>query len=321
MAQVSIVVPVYHNAASLPTLLERFRELAARNASDTFEFVFVDDGSKDASYQVLQDLHATETRMRVLKLSRNFGSNAAIRAGLAAATGEVVVAIAADLQDPPELIDQMLTSWRNGRQVVLAARSGRDDPWLTSALANSFYSLFRRFAIPSMPKGGFDFFLLDRKVCDLLVAMKEANPYLMGQILWLGFDPEIVRYHRKEREKKYGRSMWTFFRKVKYFIDAFVSFSYAPVRLATILGFVVSFLGIFYAGFVIVERLLGDMPVGWSSLMVVLLLVSGVQMIMIGILGEYLWRNLDQSRSRPLSIEEKRIEVPAQQRNSQNKAA
>ena len=152
--------------------------------------------------------------------------------------------------------------------------------------------------------------------------MKDANPYLMGQILWLGFDPDVVRYRRKEREKKYGRSMWTFFRKVKYFLDAFVAFSYAPVRLATLLGLVLSVLGVVYAGVVVAERLSGGVPVqGWTSLMIVLLLVSGAQMLMIGIFGEYLWRNLDQSRGRPGFVVERTLESTAAGSDAARRAA
>ena len=308
MPSVSIVVPVYHNAASLPELCARFRALADRHSGDRFEFVFVDDGSKDDSLTVLAELQVSEPRMRVLKLSRNFGSNAAIRAGLEAATGDAVVAIAADLQDPPELIDDMLRHWRGRAKIVLAAREGRDDPPVTAAMANLFYFLFRRFAIPSMPKGGFDFFLVDRAVRDHLMMLRDTNPYIMGQILWLGYEPVILRYRRKEREKKYGRSMWTFFRKVKYLLDAFVSFSYAPVRLATLFGIASSFVGLVYACVVLAERLAGNTPVpGWSSLMVVTLLVMGVQLMMMGIFGEYLWRNLEQSRGRPQYIVEREL--------------
>jgi len=183
MAFVSIVVPVYHNAASLPDLLAKFQELARRNATDCFEFVFVDDGSRDTSFAVLQELARGESRIRVCKLSRNFGSNAALLAGIDQARGDVVAAIAADLQDPPELIDDMLVHWRRGRKVVLAARTSRDDPGLTSLLADIFYTLFRRLAIASMPKRGFDFFLIDRQVCDLIKTIQENNAYLMGLIL------------------------------------------------------------------------------------------------------------------------------------------
>lgn len=306
MSHVSITTPVYHNALSLPDLLRKFQELASLNPDDTFEFIFVDDGSQDNSYEILKQLASGEPRMRVVKLSRNFGSNPAIMAGLSQAKGDVVAAIAADLQDPPELIHDMLEHWRQGRKVVLAAREEREDPGITSLLADIFYALFRRFAIKSMPKRGFDFFLIDRQVCDIINSIEEANPYLMGLILWLGFDPHVVYYHRLAREKRYGGSMWTLAKKLKYFIDSFVAFSYFPVRVSSVMGFVLSFFGILYAVFVIVGNLVFDIDAqGWASLMVVLLVVSGAQMIMIGVLGEYLWRNLDETRRRPRFIIER----------------
>lgn len=300
MARVSIVVPVYNNAPSLPALLERFQQLAAREPSHAFEFVFVDDGSPDDSCRVLETLVREEPRACLVKLSRNFGSNAAVLAGLTQATGDVIAAIAADLQDPPELIGDMLRRWEQGHKVVLAAREGRDDPPLTSLLADAFYTLFRRFAIKSMPPRGFDFFLIDRQVCDLLTGIQENNSYLMGLILWLGFDPAILYYHRQQREKRYGRSMWTFVRKVKYFIDAFVAFSHVPLRAASGLGMLCCGAGMLYALHIVVMRLLHGADVeGWASLMVVLLVVSGVQMTIMGVLGEYLCRNLEETRRRP----------------------
>ncbi|CAG0999126.1 partial polyisoprenyl-phosphate glycosyltransferase, partial [Anaerolineae bacterium] len=252
MSLISIISPVYHNAPSLPDLLKQFQELATKNASDDFEFIFVDDGSQDNSFEVLNRLVVDESRMRVIKLSRNFGSNAAILAGLSHARGEAVAAIAADLQDPPELLHKMIDHWRQGRKVVLAAREGRDDPGLTSVLADTFYSLFRRFAIKTMPKRGFDFFLIDRQVCDLIRGIQENNAYLMGLILWLGFDPKVIFYHRRAREKRYGRSMWTFAKKLKYFADSFVAFSHMPVRAASLLGISISVLGLLYALLIIV---------------------------------------------------------------------
>lgn len=306
---VSIVVPVYHNATSLPDLLTQFQSLASRNPLEDFEFVFVDDGSRDASYEVLCDLGRREPRMRVIKLSRNFGSNAALAAGLGHAKGDAVACIAADLQDPPELIDEMLVAWRRGSKIVLAARKGRDDSFVTSLLANTFYALFRRFAIKTMPKEGFDFFLLDGQAVKLINSIQESNVYLMGLILWLGFDPEVVYYRRRDRDAKYGTSMWTLFKKIKYFIDGFVAFSYTPVRACSLLGILVSFFGLLYAIGIVIGRLLFQFRVeGWSSLMVVILIVSGVQMMMIGVLGEYLWRNLEETRRRPRYIVEKIVE-------------
>lgn len=310
MALVSIVVPVYHNATSLPELLARFERLAASNPSDRFEFVFVDDGSRDHSFAVLRALQQTDGRVRVIKLSRNFGSNAALLAGLDVARGEVVAAIAADLQDPPELIGEMLAQWRQGRKIVLAARQSRDDPLLTRLLASVFYFLFRRLAIASMPRQGFDFFLIDRQVCDLIKGIQESNAYLMGMILWLGFEPAILYYHRQQREQRFGKSMWSLAKKFKYFIDAFVAFSYVPVRAASLLGIGLSVLGLLYAVALLILRLFIGIPVvGWVSLMAVLLVVSGVQLLMTGILGEYLWRNLDETRRRPRFVVDRILEA------------
>jgi dolichol-phosphate mannosyltransferase len=309
MAFVSIVVPVYHNATSLSELFSQFQELARRNARDRFEFVFVDDGSRDTSFAVLRTLHEADARVRVIKLARNFGSNAALLAGLNQARGEVVAAIAADLQDPPELIDEMLVHWRQGRKVVLAARQSRGDPLLTRLLASTFYALFRRFAIPSMPRQGFDFFLIDRQVCNLVKGIQESNAYLMGILLWLGFEPAILYYHRRQRAPRFGKSMWSLTKKVKYFIDAFVAFSYVPVRAASLLGIGLSVLGLGYAFALLILRLFVGIPVvGWVSLMAVLLVVSGVQLLMTGILGEYLWRNLDETRRRPRFVVDRILE-------------
>jgi glycosyltransferase involved in cell wall biosynthesis len=309
---ISVVIPVYNNAASLPDLLARFRELAAQNAQDRFEFVFVDDGSFDDSLSVLVSLAQGESRIRIVKLSRNFGSNAALLAGLSQARGDAVAAIAADLQDPPELIIDLICHWREGDKVVLAARQTRDDGFLNTLLSDIFYAMFRRFAIKAMPKRGFDFFLLDRQVCDLINHIQENNVYLMGLIVWLGFTPKVITYHRRKREKRYGRSMWTFGRKIKYFIDSFVAFTYFPVRATSIIGLTFSIIGLLYALVVVFMRLIIQVPIeGWASLMVVVLVVSGIQMMMMGILGEYLWRNLDETRKRPRFIIDRVIEPGA----------
>jgi dolichol-phosphate mannosyltransferase len=177
--------------------------------------------------------------------------------------------------------------------------------------------MFRRFAIKSMPKRGFDFFLLDRQVCDLINNIQENNVYLMGLIVWLGFTPKVITYRRRKREKRYGRSMWTLGRKIKYFIDSFVAFTYFPVRATSVIGLTFSIIGLFYALVIIFMRLIIQVPVeGWASLMVVVLVVSGIQMMMMGILGEYLWRNLDETRKRPRFVIDRIIEHGAEQKES-----
>ena len=309
MSLVSIVVPVYHNAPSLADLLRELQALAARNESDEFEFIFVDDGSRDESFAVLQGLAQCEPRMRVARLSRNFGSVAAVMAGLSLARGDCAAAISADLQEPPALLHDMLARWRAGKKVVLAARRKRADPFPTSLFADAFYAMFRRYAIASMPRRGFDFWLIDRQVADLVNNIQESNAYLSGLLLWLGFDPEVIYFDRQERARKYGRSMWTLPKKIKYFIDSFVAFSHFPVRLASSLGALFSLLGLVYAGFIIYQRLALqiDAP-GWSSLMVVVLIAAGAQLLILGVLGEYLWRSLDETRRRPRFIIERVIE-------------
>lgn len=312
MTLISFVVPVYHNARSLADLLEEFRAVAARNPADDFEFVFVDDGSRDNSFHVLEDLATREPRMKVAKLSRNFGSNPAIMAGLSLAKGDAVAAIAADLQDPPALLHDMIASWRDGQKVVIAARRGRGDPFPTSLLSSIFYRLFRRFAIKNMPAQGFDFFLIDKQVCKLVVDIQENNTYLMGLILWLGFEPKVIHYNRVKREQRYGQSMWTLGKKAKYFVDSFVAFSHFPIRISSALGVLFSLLGLIYALWVIYARLvLGIAPEGWASLIVVVLIAAGVQMLILGVIGEYMWRNLDETRRRPRFIIEQVIQHEA----------
>lgn len=308
MRRVSIVVPVFHNAASLPELMNRFSRLAEQN-DEQFEFIFVDDGSRDHSFEVLENLARRDGRVHAIRLSRNFGSNAASAAGIAHATGDCVVAISADLQDPPELIGEMLEKWRQGYRVVLAARKEREDPWLTSLTSNLFWKLFRRFGIPTMPEQGCDFCLLDRSVLHALRDTYEPKGGL-GMVLWTGFEPAVIHYRRRRREAHYGRSRWTLSKKLTYLIDSFVSFSHVPIRAASVTGMLLALLGMIYACALTFEKLfLGlDAFEGWASLMIVVLVVSGAQLTMTGILGEYLVRTLEASRRRPPYIVERVVE-------------
>ena len=306
MSLISIVVPVFHNASSLADLLKELQSVADKNADDGFEFIFVDDGSSDNSFSVLERLASSEPRMTVVKLSRNFGSNPAIMAGMSLAQGDAVAAIAADLQDPPDLLHEMIALWRSDHKVVIAARRQREDPFPTWLFSDIFYRIFRRFAIKTMPRRGFDFFLIDRQVCSLINQIQENNAYLMGLILWLGFDPYVLYYDRQARQGKYGQSMWSLTKKFKYFVDSFVAFSYFPIRVASALGILFSLLGLLYAAWVIYARLaLGIQTEGWASLMIVVLIAAGVQMLILGIIGEYMWRSLDETRRRPRFIIEK----------------
>lgn len=293
------MVPVFNNASSLRELLARFQAIAAENR-EQFEFVFVDDGSRDNSFAVLEELHALDARVRVVKLSRNFGANAASSAGVGQATGDAVVAISADLQDPPELIHQMLERWRAGYRLVLATRTHRDDPWLTKLTSQVYWRLFRRYAVANMPENGCDYCLLDRQVIESLRDAHEPNGGV-ATLVWTGFQPSLIEYERRARDKRHGASGWTLAMRIKYMIDSFVAFSHMPIRAASMLGFCLAVIGVSYAALLLVSHLLGtgSAEPGYASLMVVLLVVSGVQLIMTGIFGEYLVRTLEAARRRP----------------------
>ncbi len=299
--KISVVVPVYYNSQSLRPLHQRLAQVAANMPQAEFEFVFVDDGSGDNSFGVLKELAAQDPRVKVIRLVRNFGSNAAILAGLTYAQGDCVIEITADLQDPPELIPEMVSHWQAGTKLVLAARSGRCDPLATRLTGGLFNRLFKWLVFPNFPAEGFDFFLADRQVIQVLLRIAGPNLYLFGLVLWTGYTPAIVTYTREER--RFGKSRWTLGKKVKYFLDAFVGFSYLPLRLASVTGIMLAIFGFLYAAFVVVAKAVAGFPIeGWASLMVVLLLVTGTQLLMLGILGEYLWRNLDEARQRPLFL-------------------
>jgi dolichol-phosphate mannosyltransferase len=307
--KVSIVVPVYYNAPSLPLLHQRFADIALTLANLEFEFIFVDDGSGDDSFAVLNEIAQRDPRVRVIKLVRNFGSNLAILAGFTHATGDCSIVITADLQDPPELIPDLIARWRAGWEVVLAVRTKRHDPFIARAWASVFNRLYKQFVFPNFPPDGFDLFLASRRVIELLIQYAGPNLYLFGLLLWTGYPFDTVTYTRGERP--FGKSRWTFNKKVKYFMDAFVGFSYLPLRLSSIVGLGLAMLGFAYAALVIVLRLMTGIPIeGWASLMVVLLLVSGTQLAMLGIVGEYLWRNLDEARRRPLFLIDRVIGAP-----------
>jgi glycosyltransferase involved in cell wall biosynthesis len=293
---VTVVVPVFFNAGSLPRLAERLRAIAD-GADWDMEVVFVDDGSGDASWERIREIAAGWPRARGVRLTRNFGSQMAITAGLAEAKGDAAAVLSADLQEPPELLPEMVAAWRRGATSVLAVRRSRPEGLATRAAAGFYYRTLRRLAFSEMPAGGFDCFLIGRPAIDFLVSNREIHTSLPGLLLWGGFATSLVPYDRAAREE--GGSRWTFAKKLKYFIDAVVSFSYAPLRWMSVAGAVLAAAAFAYAVFLIVYKLVHGQPMqGWTSLMVALAFFSGVQLLCLGVLGEYLWRTLDAARAR-----------------------
>jgi polyisoprenyl-phosphate glycosyltransferase len=302
MNRVSIVIPVFQNELNIaPTYAALKSELEKANRFD-YEIVFVNDGSTDNSWlELLKVYDADPEHVTLINLLRNFGQVPAMLAGFANATGDCVVAMSADLQDPPAIVLEMLDEWERGHKLVVATRESRNDGFINKLSSKLFYRLMRKFALPNMPLGGYDFFLIDRSIVQLLLRMDERNRFLQGQILWLGHHPKLIRYERRKREL--GKSQWSLSRKIKYFIDGFVAYSFFPIRLVSVLGIGVFFVGLILSVIIAVQTILfGTRAVGWSSLMVALLTLNGLQMMMIGIMGEYLWRNFDETRKRPLYL-------------------
>ena len=297
----SVVVPACNEEDNVRPLYDALVTVTARLGGD-WEFIFVDDGSSDATLDHLQALHAQDGRVKVLQLSRNFGSHVAISAGLDHADGDFFVIMAADLQDPPEVIAQFVEQWKAGANVVWGVRETRHDPWLKRFTASLFYRLFLRTALAVYPpEGTSGFCLLDRPVLEVVRRCHEHNRMLFGLIAWSGFRQVYVSYHGGQRLS--GRSKWTLHRMVKLALDAFTSFSFVPIRLMLYFGGVVSLTSLLaLAGLLLYRLWTGNGGGAGEPLALALLFLGGVQMAMLGMLGEYLWRTLDETKKRPLYI-------------------
>jgi glycosyltransferase involved in cell wall biosynthesis len=299
--KLSVITPVYYNAESLDELYGRLTKLTQTHPSLELEMLFIDDGSGDSSYDVLRRIAANDERVVILKLSRNYGAFNACLAGLTRATGECAVIISADLQDPPELIGEMYERWLRGTKVVMAVRAKREEPFAKVLFSKVYYRVFRSLVNIAMPRGGFDFVLIDRLVINVLCAMQEKNTTLMGLILWSGFKREEIPYTRMER--RHGRSRWSLGKKVNYFVDSLLAFTKLPIRLLTLLGLLIALMSLLGIVYILIVTLTGRVTVaGWASVMIVMFFMFSIMMIGLGILGEYVWRGLDEARKRPSFI-------------------
>lgn len=297
MSKISIVVPVYYNSDTLMLLYKDMKDKILGQLGD-YEIVFVDDGSLDNSWEIMNEIRQIDDRVKCVKLSRNFGEHAALLAGLSVCSGDCAVTKQADLQEDSEIILQMYDSWKQGNKVVLAVRSERDENAVKKFFASLYYKIIHKFVEEKMPVGGCDCYLIDRQVIKVLELLDEKNSSLTLQVLWAGFKTEHVYFHRRDRE--IGKSRWTLAKKVKLALDSMMSFSYFPIRFMSTAGVVFSLFALIMAVEVVVEKYTVGTPIlGWASLMCVVLFGFGVMMLMMGILGEYVWRALDASRNRP----------------------
>ena len=269
MSKVSIVIPCYFNELNVAeTYKVLVRDVFEKRKDIEFEIVFVDDGSRDKTLDELKKVQTYDNHVKIVKLSRNFGEFRAIVAGMSQATGDAIAVMSADLQDPPYLITEMIQYWQQGEKVVIAARNKRDEPWIKNFFANTYYRIVRKLVIADYPKQGFDFFLMDKSVAEILVNMQEKNSSIYVQLIWTGFNPKVIEYTRQAREK--GKSMWSYKKRIDLFIDTFIVFSHTPIRWISGLGFLMSISGFISALLLVYDKLVhGSDVAGWTSLMVV----------------------------------------------------
>ncbi len=297
----SVVIPVHDEAEILPQLYERLRTVLDGLDGD-WELILVDDGSRDGSYALMVELHGRDPRVRVLRFSRNFGHQVALTAGLDRALGEAVITMDGDLQHPPETIPQLVARWREGNEIVYGVMSERvGETWFKRTTSTAFYRLLRRLTDVEMPAAAGDFRLVDRKALDAFRALRESNRYVRGMFSWIGFRQTGVPYVCAERPG--GRSKYTPRRMLRLASDAIVGFSTLPLRLALNLGFIVSALSIVFGLSALGTKIAGGFAVpGWASIMILVGLVGGIQLIVIGVIGEYIGRIYDEVKQRPLYL-------------------
>lgn len=302
MKTISVVVPVYYNEESLPLLFAELLKveqiIAAKECC--LELIFVDDGSGDNSMLELMKIKQQRPETKIIKLTRNFGAVHASKTGIKYVTGDCFMVLAADLQDPPALIPTLLDRWMQGKKFVACTREDRDDPMLSKMFAAIYYRILRKFVVPEYPAGGFDLALMDRALLPFMQnSNKNINPNLFSY--WLGFQPDIIKYSRQKR--MYGKSRWTFSKKIKFFIDSLLGFSMFPIRMISTLGLIISCASFIYGLVIVINALLGKADVsGFPTIVALLSFLLGLVIVMLGIIGEYIWRIFDEVNNRPESV-------------------
>jgi dolichol-phosphate mannosyltransferase len=298
---ISVILPVYNECETLLELKARLTPILEECAGGSFEVLFVDDGSRDGSDQIIDEFHDRDPRFKAIHFSRNFGHQAALQAGLDAAEGDTIALMDADLQDPPELLKQFIYYWRQGYDVVYAVRKKRKESiWKRTAYA-VFYRTMKAVSEIDVPLDAGDFCLMDRRVVETLVSLRERNRFLRGLRSWVGFKQVGVEYERDARHA--GEPKYTLRKLMGLALSGYIGFSAMPLRMATWLGLLAALAGFLVALWAVYTKLSGVYsPRGWASTMAVIMFVGGVQLLMLGVLGEYLSRIYDEVRQRPLYV-------------------
>jgi glycosyltransferase involved in cell wall biosynthesis len=307
-SRLSIIIPFLNEEGNILRLVNELEVFFRQHSEFQYEIVFVDDGSTDQSVTLLKKVHFTFCTSKIIRLSKNFGSHAALRAGIFHATGEYIGFMYADLQDPLELIIQLAQLCKNGNDIAWAVRNKTDNSFFERCFSRFYSYLMQKYAVPSYPSNGFDIVMFSRKVQEHINKSVESNSSIFLQILTLGFRQTTIKYNKQVR--KSGKSKWTLSKKVKLFIDSFVAFSYLPIRMVTVAGIVFFLTGLLWSSYVIFRKLVfNNLASGWPTLVSVLLIGFGITNISMGIIAEYLWRTLDASRNRPVFIIDEIIEL------------
>jgi polyisoprenyl-phosphate glycosyltransferase len=298
--ELSVVIPVFNEEENIAVLYSRLTAVLEAIHIE-YEIIFVDDGSKDDSLNQLKNLSVRDNRVLVVELARNFGHQVAITAGLDYSQGKAVIVMDGDLQDPPEVLPEFIAKWRKGHDVVYGIRERRKESWLKRAAYAGFYRLLRRIATIEIPLDSGDFCIMDRRVVDLLISMPERNRFVRGIRSWVGLNQAGLPIERHARIA--GKPKYTFRRLMLLALDGFVSFSYLPLRIITISGFSISLLSILTAVFYAAKRLMTGLgPPGFATLVVAVFFLAGVQLITMGVIGEYVGRIFEEVKQRPLYV-------------------
>lgn len=301
----TIVIPVYFNAQSLIELHMEIIKLEQNllPLEVSLEIIFVDDGSKDNSFEELLKIKATDNRIKIIKLTRNFGSTHAAKTGFKFVSGDCFTVLSADLQDPPALLLEMVKRWLAGSKFVICERVSRDDPFTSKIFSKIYYKLLRLMVIKNFPEGGFDLALMDKDMLPHMVNSAK-NSYLSLLAFWLGYKPDVIPYHRRSRV--HGKSRWTFAKKFKVFVDVMLGFSVTPIRAISTIGAIVSLLSFLYGILVVFHAFIEGNPVaGFPTIVALITFLLGLIILMLGIIGEYLWRIFDETNLRPETVIEK----------------
>lgn len=309
MPKISVIIPVFNETEVIDTTYQRMKSVMDGTKME-YELLFVNDGSRDDTERKITGYAETDKTVKLISFSRNFGHQCAISAGMDYASGDAVVVIDADLQDPPELIPQMIEKWQEGYEVVYGKRLKRKGETLfKKATAKLFYRTLKHLTSVDIPVDTGDFRLIDRKVCDIFRRLQEKNRFIRGLVSWIGFRQTYVEYVREERLA--GETKYPLKKMMRFAMDGILSFSYIPLKIASFLGFLLSGLSFLYLIFVCLQKLFypaGLVP-GWTSIVAVLLILNGIILVLLGVIGEYIGRIYDEVRNRPLYIVDKKVNL------------